>query len=162
MRLPLPSPRGGLLSALLLLSAGCGPLPEPPWLVQPAAAPPPAATPTATVSRPGSPTPTPEPPLPEKTPMPARPEVVEKAAADLAARIGASPEDIRLLELSEVEWRDTSLGCPQPGMMYAQVITPGYLMVLEAQGQGYEYHADRRGNVVYCPNPEPPLDSPNR
>lgn len=161
MRVPLPSTAGGLLSALLLLSAGCGPLPVPPWQVQePPAAPSRSATPTAPQR--SSPTLTPEPPLPEETPMPARPQVVEKAEADLAARSGTSPEDIRLLELREVEWRDTSLGCPQPGMMYAQVITPGYLLVLEARGQSYEYHADKQGNVVYCPNPEPPLESPDR
>ena len=41
-----------------------------------------------------------------------------------------------------MEWSDASLGRPQPGMMYAQVITPGYLVVLEADGQQYTYHTD--------------------
>jgi hypothetical protein len=35
-------------------------------------------------------------------------------------------------------------------MMYAQVITPGFLVVLEAGGERYEYHADREGTVVLC------------
>ena len=55
-----------------------------------------------------------------------------------------------------VEWSDTSLGCPEPGMAYAEVITPGYLIRLAAGDQLFEYHADRQGNVITCPNPQPP------
>jgi hypothetical protein len=35
-------------------------------------------------------------------------------------------------------------------MMYAQVITPGYLIILAAEGQQYEYHTDQAANVVLC------------
>jgi hypothetical protein len=34
--------------------------------------------------------------------------------------------------------------------MYAQVITPGFLIVLAAQGQTYEYHTDQKATVVLC------------
>ncbi len=70
--------------------------------------------------------------------------LVEQARADLAQRLGSSAESFKLKRAEAVEWRDTSLGCPKPGLMYAQVITPGYLIVLEANGKEYEYHADRR------------------
>jgi hypothetical protein len=49
-----------------------------------------------------------------------------------------------------VDWSDTSLGCPEPGMMYAQVITPGFLVMIEAEGQQYEYHTDESRFVVLC------------
>jgi len=50
-----------------------------------------------------------------------------------------------------VEWNDTSLGCPMPGVVYAQVITPGFRLVFEYQGQQSEYHTDQDGsNVVTC------------
>ena len=52
--------------------------------------------------------------------------------------------------MEAVEWSDASLGCPQEGFMYAQVITPGYLIILEAQGEQYEYHTDQTTNVVLC------------
>jgi hypothetical protein len=29
-------------------------------------------------------------------------------------------------------------------------MTPGYLVLLEADGQRYEYHTDTRGSVVLC------------
>jgi hypothetical protein len=35
-------------------------------------------------------------------------------------------------------------------MMYAQVITPGYLIVLEAMGQTYDYRTDENSSVVLC------------
>ena len=49
--------------------------------------------------------------------------------------------DIVVVEDNEVEWPDSSLGCPKPGMVYLQVITPGRLIVLEVAGTRYEYHA---------------------
>ncbi len=55
------------------------------------------------------------------------------------------------LGFGPVEWNDTSLGCPMPGMAYAQVITPGFRLVFEYQGQQSEYHTDQDGsNVVTC------------
>ncbi|RME42094.1 MAG: hypothetical protein D6796_14920 [Caldilineae bacterium] len=48
------------------------------------------------------------------------------------------------------EWRDASLGCPREGMMYAQVITPGYLLVMTVDDRTFEFHTDRGENVVLC------------
>jgi hypothetical protein len=77
-------------------------------------------------------------------------EVVRLAREDLAQRLGVAPEAIGLVSVEAVDWSDTSLGRPQPGMMYAQVITPGFRVVLEAEGQTYEYHTDRSRTVVLC------------
>jgi hypothetical protein len=105
-----------------------------------------AASPLATPTPPGSagesPIATPEEPLSD---IPA----VSNAVADLAARLGVPASDITIVSVEAVEWRDASLGCPQPGMAYAQVITPGYLIVLEAGGASYEYHAGR-SQAVLC------------
>jgi hypothetical protein len=67
--------------------------------------------------------------------------LVQIAKEDLARRLDLSLSEILVISVEAVDWPDTSLGCPQPGMMYAQVITPGYLIVLEAEGQTYEYHS---------------------
>ncbi|HYR20975.1 MAG TPA: hypothetical protein VEQ15_15870, partial [Myxococcales bacterium] len=50
-------------------------------------------------------------------------------------------------------WPDTSLGCPKPGMSYAQVVTRGFLIELEAAGKSYRYHSDLE-RVVPCEEPE--------
>jgi hypothetical protein len=86
----------------------------------------------------------------EVTPPPEAQDVVRLAKEDLAQRLGVAVDQIGLVSVEAVEWSDTSLGCPQPGMMYAQVITPGYRVVLEAGGQRYEYHTDTGRFVVLC------------
>lgn len=82
-------------------------------------------------------------------PQEAEPQVAH-AKQDLAQRLGVSVDSITVREVEEVEWRDSSLGCPEPGKAYLQVITPGYKIILEAQGKSYEYHTDRGKNVVLC------------
>ncbi len=85
--------------------------------------------------------------------------LVEQARKDLADRLKAAPEAIALQSIEAVQWRDSSLGCPQPGLNYLTVITPGYRIRLVANGQVYEYHTDQK-NAVYCANPQPSGDQP--
>lgn len=66
----------------------------------------------------------------------------------LAAQLGVSPEDIRILSFEPVEWPDACLGIQTPGMMCAQVITPGFRVLLEAEGKLYEFHTDLSGSDV--------------
>jgi len=75
---------------------------------------------------------------------------VEQAREDLAARKGIDKEQITVVSVKAVNWPDTSLGCPQPDTSYAQVITPGYRIVLSWEGETYQYHSDLGQRVVYC------------
>ena len=59
-------------------------------------------------------------------------------------------DEVELLGFERVEWSDSSLGCPQPGMFYAQVIVPGYLIRVDIQGTTYEYHTDTSNQIVSC------------
>lgn len=59
---------------------------------------------------------------------------------DLSERTGVEPEFIKIKSVEKVEWNDSSLGNPEPGMSYAQAITPGFRLVLEAKGELYTYH----------------------
>lgn len=85
------------------------------------------------------------------TPEPAVPEearaLVDLAKADLSRRKGLPLERIRLVSLEEVNWPDGSLGFPKPGMVYIQVIIPGYRLVLSDGAQTYEYHTDQGQRV---------------
>ena len=62
-------------------------------------------------------------------------------------------------EVTPVTGRDGSLGCPQPGMVYAQVITPGYWIVLEVNDQKYPYHTDRKDQIILCIGPDKETDT---
>ncbi len=66
-----------------------------------------------------------------------------QAVADAAARTGVPASEVTLLSVSPREWADRSLGCAKPGLGYAQVITPGYVIVVEVRGRQLEYHTDQ-------------------
>jgi len=83
--------------------------------------------------------------------------LIDKAVADLAQRLSIPLDQITLVEATPVVWPDSSLGCPQPGMVYTQVLAPGYLILLEANDTMYEYHANRDTYVISCENPSPPV-----
>ena len=63
---------------------------------------------------------------------------------------GLSP-DLKLLSSEQVQWNDSSLGCPQPGMMYAQVITSGYVLRFSDQGSMHEVHVAGDAAIVCSP-----------
>jgi hypothetical protein len=54
----------------------------------------------------------------------------------------------------EVIWRDGSLGCPQPGMMYTQALVDGFRIVLRVKGQEVSYHGPGKP-PFRCDNPDP-------
>ena len=75
---------------------------------------------------------------------------IDASVRDAAARVGVPEAQLRVESAEQREWRDSSLGCPQPGMFYAQVITPGYLVIVAGGGKRLEYHTDTRGRAVMC------------
>jgi Ferritin-like domain len=71
--------------------------------------------------------------------------------AAIAEDLGVSLETVQVVSMEPRNWPDSSLGCPQPDMLYAQVVTPGYLVLVDVSGERIEYHTDERGTVVRCP-----------
>ena len=76
--------------------------------------------------------------------------LVAQAKADLAAALSVAIETIDLVKFREVVWPDSSLGCPQPGLLYTQALAPGYRIGLRAGGRPYEYHGARGGKPFRC------------
>ncbi|MFN3982155.1 MAG: hypothetical protein ACK4SA_17400 [Caldilinea sp.] len=89
-------------------------------------------------------------PLTEVTPAPVDApflSVEEQAIADaalqfVAGQLGVESEALHIQSVKAVQWPDASLGCPQPDMVYAAVITPGYLVTVERTGELYAVHTD--------------------
>ena len=74
-----------------------------------------------------------------------------RARAFLMTRLGFSASAISDVELEAVQFPDASLGCPEAGKMYAQVITQGYLFAFTVDGKAYEVHTNADGSsVVLC------------
>jgi hypothetical protein len=79
--------------------------------------------------------------------------LLEPVLEDAAARAGVDVDGVAVVSTEFRDWPDSALGCPVPGMMYTQVITPGYRIVVEAGGQQYDYRMNRRGSFRLCENP---------
>ena len=77
-------------------------------------------------------------------------QIQSAAIADLSNRLSLEPKLIRVISVESRLWPDASLGCPQPGMQYAQATVPGYLLQLEANGQEFEYHSDIDETTILC------------
>lgn len=85
---------------------------------------------------------------------------IVKVKHDLNQQAGIEPEKIKVLSVESVEWPDGSLGCGKPGTEYLQVVTPGFLIVLEANDQAYTYHTDMSSQVILCNEKQPIRFSP--
>ena len=72
------------------------------------------------------------------------------ALSAIASELGVPRDALNVVELTPQIWPDTSLGCPRPDMLYAQVITPGFRIVVDVNGERVEFHADERGTIVRC------------
>jgi len=75
-------------------------------------------------------------------------DAIAAALDDLTGRLAVDKGAVEIVAVEKRMWSDTSLGCPQPGMMYAQVITPGFLIQLKACGKAYTYHASLNRAVL--------------
>jgi len=74
--------------------------------------------------------------------------VEEAVIKQLAENLGLEQDDITVVSSETTEFGDACLGVTMEGMMCAQVVTPGYIIVLEANGIQYEYHTSEDGSRV--------------
>ena len=84
---------------------------------------------------------------------------IRSAIADLQQRVGEEPDLIQILRAEQVTWSDSSLGCPAPGMLYAQVLSAGLWLVLSYQGQEFDYRVtDVQGSLCTQTQQQEPLE----
>jgi hypothetical protein len=75
---------------------------------------------------------------------------IARLAIDALAAFLAIPADRILIDtIRSVDWPDSSIGCPQPGEAYLQVVTPGHKITLRADGQIHVVH-EARGHAFVC------------
>lgn len=72
----------------------------------------------------------------------------DAAVSTLAKNLGLDAGEIKVISSKAVEWPDACLGITQEGVACAQVVTPGYKILLEANGKQVEYHTNQDGTVV--------------
>jgi hypothetical protein len=72
-----------------------------------------------------------------------RDTATEKAREDLAKRISTDTGSISILSVEDKDFPDMSLGAPVNGEGSAQMISTGWEIKLGAEGNVYEYRADK-------------------
>jgi len=86
----------------------------------------------------------------------ARDRAFRAAATQLSKDVNAPRDSIAGVSQDEMTWRDSCLGCARTGESCAQVLTPGYRVVLRVSDATYEYHTDLGGKARLCgQNPSP-------
>jgi len=129
--------RAWLWLALILTLGGCGQNPGSPSTPVVVTPPQPAVAPLVS-------------PVPGSNLSPEEQQAVAAALQDAATQLGVAASELSLQQIEAREWGDSSLGCPQPGNLYSQIVTPGFLIVINSRGKQLEYHSDTRGRVVLC------------
>jgi hypothetical protein len=74
--------------------------------------------------------------------------VEDKVINQLASNLGLKTNQVTLLSSSEMEFGDTCLDVLLPDMQCAQVLMPGRLIVVSANGVEYEYHTSADGTFI--------------
>ncbi|MEO0423966.1 MAG: hypothetical protein AAF184_16630 [Pseudomonadota bacterium] len=90
-------------------------------------------------------------------------KIADLARSTLATELSVDPASIEVDTVQAMQWSDTSLGCPQPGFGYGQVITPGYRVALRVDGAEHFVHTNTTTRGVVCEQktPPPPRGSAN-
>ena len=78
---------------------------------------------------------------------------IDQAVPDLADRLGVEEGDVTVHAAVIVVWPDSSLGCPEPDMSYAQVPADGSVIELEHDGVYYRYHTGGMDGPFLCEYP---------
>jgi hypothetical protein len=76
--------------------------------------------------------------------------VVDLVVQDAATRLGVNASALTVTAIEAMEWPDASLGCPEDGGVYAQVISPGYRITVTDGSDSLEYHTGLNDAFVSC------------
>ncbi len=68
---------------------------------------------------------------------------VETAWKDLAERLNISESEIEVVDITETDFPNMSLGAPEKDEMSAQMISTGWKIHFRSGGEDYEYRADK-------------------
>jgi len=76
-------------------------------------------------------------------------EAIEKARKDLAQRLNTDAAKISESSVEDADFPDMALGAAEEDEMSGSMMTRGWRIRLSADGQGYEYRADKNQVRLY-------------
>ena len=89
-------------------------------------------------------------------------QVRRAVVADAAKRFKVAESAVVLTRAEQLDWPDASLGCPEPGRAYAQMLVPGFRVVAKTAAGEMLYHTDTHGAARNCAlvGVRPPASAP--
>ena len=63
---------------------------------------------------------------------------------------GLNTDQVNLVRAQKATWRDGSMGCPQPNLMYTQALVEGYWVIMIAGNEEYDFRATTNGKFLRC------------
>ena len=79
---------------------------------------------------------------------------IKAAFEDVARRVVGDTSHTGILRADQATWPDSSLGCPEPDHFYTQVLTSGIWLVLDHDGQEFDYRT-AGSQVILCQQDQP-------
>jgi len=70
---------------------------------------------------------------------------IAPVVVDAAGRAGVTPDQVKVVSAEAMTFPDGSLGCPEPGMAYTQMVVDGFKIVAQAKGVTYDYRGTANG-----------------
>jgi len=83
------------------------------------------------------------------------PNAVDASRQFLAELMSVKPITIKIIEFSARDWPDGCLGIAEEGISCIQVITPGYLVKLELDGQTFTLRTNTSGTLIKLDTTKP-------
>lgn len=86
---------------------------------------------------------------------------VALAVEALQEKLSVEQKAIQTVHVSRIDWPNSALGCPKAGAQYAQVVIPGWIVLLRHGKQPYRVHVGS-GRAIVCDRPSGVLERPER
>lgn len=77
-------------------------------------------------------------------------EVRRAVVADAAKRFKVAESAVVLVHAEKFVWSDSALGCPEPGVIYTQMLVHGFRVVAKTSAGSLTYNTDSGDRAVIC------------
>ena len=75
---------------------------------------------------------------------------IDPVVAEIAHLANVAVDEVVVRSAESLTFPDAGLGCPVPGMVYAQVQVEGYKIVADVGGKTFDYRGTRPGSFRRC------------
>jgi hypothetical protein len=76
------------------------------------------------------------------------PDVALNVQNQISETLSTPVENIQITQVEKMDWPNACLGLPKADEVCAEVVTPGWLLTFNINGQVYRYRVDQTGTAI--------------